>query len=154
VVFIQTRLPDHHAVRAAVEHDYKAFARKELMDREFPPYPPTVRLANVVFSGTNEAETAAAAERGAEYLKALIGSGRVEGVHVIGPAPCPIERIKSRWRWHALLRASQQRELTRVLKYFSTHLIPKGGRLVNPDRDPVSSLNYWGQTRLENAIRV
>jgi primosomal protein N' (replication factor Y) len=68
----------------------------------------------------------------------------VEGIHVIGPAPCPIERIKSRWRWHVLLRARKSTELTRVLQYFATHFSPGGKssadlRLVI-DRDPVSLL--------------
>ncbi|HEX6942773.1 MAG TPA: primosomal protein N', partial [Gemmatimonadaceae bacterium] len=98
LVFIQTRLPGHHAVRAAVEHDYRSFVSQELMDREFPPYPPTVRLANLVISGTEEVATMEGANRAAEFLTRLISGGRVETVHVIGPAPCPVERIKSRWR--------------------------------------------------------
>jgi primosomal protein N' (replication factor Y) len=84
-----------------------------------------VRLANLVFSGTEEAETMAAAERGPISGK-LIGGGRVESVHVIGPAPCPIERIVARWRWHVLLRASGRNELSRVLSYFATHFAPEG----------------------------
>ena len=143
LVFIQTRLPENHAVRAAVEHDYRSFVSKELMDREFPPYPPTVRLANIVFSSSVEAETAAVAEQGSQFLSKLIAGGRVETVHVIGPAPCPIERIKSRWRWHVLLRARRSNELSRVLTYFATHFMPEGRsadfRLVI-DRDPVSLL--------------
>ncbi|MGH7554960.1 MAG: replication restart helicase PriA, partial [Longimicrobiales bacterium] len=143
VVFIQTRLPENHAVRAAVEHDYRSFVSKELLDREFPPYPPTVRLANIVFSSSVEAETAAVAEQGSQFLSKLITRGRVETVHVIGPAPCPIERIKSRWRWHVLLRARRSNELSRVLTYFATHFLPEGRsadfRLVI-DRDPVSLL--------------
>src|SRR6202035_2023444 len=61
-VFIQTRLPAHHAARFAVAHDYAAFVRSELDGRVHPPYPPSVRLVNIVFSGTSEAETAAYAE--------------------------------------------------------------------------------------------
>ena len=143
LVFIQTRLPAHHAVRAAVEHDYKSFVSQEILDREFPPYPPTVRLANIVFSGTQEGETMEASNRGAEFLTKLLGSGRVETVHVVGPAPCPIERIKSRYRWHVLLRARRSNELTRVLTYFATHFEPEGRSAdlrVVIDRDPVSLL--------------
>ncbi len=144
LVFIQTRLPEHHAVRAAVEHDYRSFVSKELMDREFPAYPPTVRLANLVFSGTDESETMAAADRGATFLTKLIAGKKVETVHVIGPAPCAIERIKSRYRWHVLLRARRSAELTRVLTYFATHFSPEGKSSANLrvviDRDPVSLL--------------
>ena len=143
LVFIQTRLPGHHAVRAAVEHDYRSFISQEMLDREFPPYPPTVRLANIVLSGTQEVETMEASNRAADFLTKLVKSGRVETVHVIGPAPCPIERIKSRWRWHLLLRARRANELTRVLSYFATHFDldrgPANLRLVI-DRDPVSLL--------------
>jgi primosomal protein N' (replication factor Y) len=144
LVFIQTRLPGHHAVRAAVEHDYRSFVSQEIHDREFPPYPPTVRLANIVVSGTDQAETAASAERATEFLRALIDQRGVEGVHVIGPAPCPIERIKSRWRWHLLLRSRRSSEMSRVLQYFATHFAPEGKssahmRLVL-DRDPVTLL--------------
>ena len=144
LVFIQTRLPGHHAVRAAVEHDYRSFVSKELMDREFPAYPPTVRLANIVFSGIDEAETMAASERGATFLTNLISGKKVETVHVIGPAPCAIERIKSRYRWHVLLRARRSAELTRVLTYFATHFDPEGKSSANLrvviDRDPVTLL--------------
>lgn len=143
LVFIQTRLPGHHAVRAAVEHDYRSFVSRELLDREFPPYPPTVRLANLVFSGTEQVETMQAANRGAEFLTRLTSSGRVETVHVIGPAPCPIERIKARWRWHVLLRSRRSSELTRVLSYFATHFEPDGHGAqlrVVIDRDPVALL--------------
>jgi primosomal protein N' (replication factor Y) len=143
LVFIQTRLPGHHAVRAAVEHDYRSFVSHEILDREFPPYPPTVRLANLVVSGMEEVETMEASNRAAEFLSKLVQSGRVETVHVIGPAPCPIERIKSRWRWHVLLRARRSNELTRVLSYFATHFEPDGRSAnlrVVIDRDPVSLL--------------
>src|SRR5687767_12159570 len=143
LVFIQTRLPENHAVRSAVEHDYRSFISKELLDREFPPYPPTVRLANIVLSSTVEAETAAVAEQASQFLTKLIAGGRVETVHVIGPAPCPIERIKSRFRWHVLLRARRSNELSRVLTYFATHFLPEGRSAnlrVVIDRDPVSLL--------------
>jgi primosomal protein N' (replication factor Y) len=143
LVFIQTRLPGHHAVRAAVEHDYRSFVSKEMMDREFPPYPPNVRLANIVFSGTAEVPTMEEAQRGADFLTRLLSGGRTESVHVIGPAPCPIDRIKSRWRWHVLLRARRSSEMTRVLTYFATHFEPqaRGEQLrIVIDRDPVSLL--------------
>ena len=58
-VLIQTRAPTHHAVRCAVTHDYRAFVDEELKGRTHPPYPPTVRLANVVVSGPEEEGTRA-----------------------------------------------------------------------------------------------
>ncbi len=140
IVFIQTRLPEHHAVRCAVQHDSIGFLARELEDRASPPYPPTVRLANVVFSGRREAETAALAQSGAEWLQKLLDRDDKLGVTVVGPAPCPVERIKSRWRWHLLLRAERGPELTRVARYFASRFeVPQRGALrVIVDRDPMS----------------
>lgn len=141
-VLIQTRVPDHHAVRCAVSHDYLAFVDQELGGRVVPPYPPNVRLANVVFSGTTEAATAALAVSATTWLHALMQKRPLPGITVIGPAPCPVERIKNRWRWHVLIKADQPRELTRLSRYFlERYPTPKdNGLRITLDRDPVALL--------------
>ena len=141
-VLIQTRVPMHHAVRCAVAHDYAGFVKQELDGRVTPPYPPIVRLANVVFSGTTEAETANLATVATTWLHALLRARSVAGVSIIGPAPCPVERIKNRWRWHVLIKAEHPAELTRLGRYFLERFkAPKGGELrVTFDRDPVALL--------------
>lgn len=106
-----------------------------------PPYPPNVRLANIVFSGVTEDATASLALRGGEWLRALIAT-RADAVAIVGPAPCPIERIKSRWRWHVLLKTEHPGELTRVGRYFMERFeIPNTAQLrATLDRDPVALL--------------
>jgi len=137
-VIIQTRVPGHHAVTCAVTHDYGAFVRKELEGRADPPYPPSVRLVNVVFSGVREQETAefavAATERGRRAAD--------RSVTLIGPAPCPVERVRGRWRWHVMLRSARPAPLARSSRWFADELeVPSRGRLrVVVDRDPVSLL--------------
>jgi primosomal protein N' (replication factor Y) len=141
-VLIQTRLPAHHAVRYAVAHDYPSFVHDELAGRKDPPYPPNVRLANIVFSGTVEEPTAKLAIHAGEWLRELIATRAGDEVTVVGPAPCPIERIKNRWRWHILLKSDQPGELTRVGRYFMERFeIPTTAQLrVTLDRDPVALL--------------
>ena len=95
-----------------------------------PSYPPNVRLANVVFSGTTEAETAHLATSATTWLHALLAQAPMPGLSIIGPAPCPVERIKNRWRWHVLIKAEHPAELTRVGRYFIERFkVPKGGDL-------------------------
>lgn len=141
-VLIQTRLPNHHAVRYAVAHDYVSFVRDEMAGRVDPPYPPNVRLANIVFSGLIEDPTAKLAIHAGEWLRELIATRADEEVTVVGPAPCPIERIKSRWRWHVLLKSAHPGELSRVSRYFMERFeIPNTAQLrVTLDRDPVALL--------------
>ena len=141
-VLIQTRLPAHHAVRYAVSHDYPSFVRDEMEGRVDPQYPPNVRLANIVFSGLVEDSTAKLAIHAGEWLRELITTRAGEEVTVVGPAPCPIERIKSRWRWHVLLKSAHPGELTRVSRYFMERFeVPSTAQLrVTLDRDPVALL--------------
>ena len=140
-VLIQTRVPSHHAVRCAVSHDYEAFVREEYTGREHPAYPPVIRIANVVFSGAAEGDVEALAQRGAAWIRRLAAE-HASGVSIIGPAPCPVEKIKNRWRWHVLLKAEHPGELTRLSRYFLERFeVPKRGQLrVTLDRDPVALL--------------
>jgi primosomal protein N' (replication factor Y) len=141
-VLIQTRVPQHHAVRCAVDHDYKKFVEQELDGRKTPAYPPNVRLANIVFSGLTEAATAHLASSATAWLHALLRKRPMPGLTVVGPAPCPIERIKNRWRWHVLVKADHPRDVTRLGRYFLERFpIPKQAQLrVTLDRDPVALL--------------
>jgi primosomal protein N' (replication factor Y) len=141
-VLIQTRAPSHHAVRCAVTHDYYAFVEQELAGRKLPTYPPNVRIANVVLSGTQEDATARLAMRTAAWLQRLLAARPAPGVTVIGPAPCPVERVKQRWRWHVLIKAERPQELGRVARYLVERFeIPKQfGLRMTVDRDPVALL--------------
>jgi primosomal protein N' (replication factor Y) len=141
-VFIQTRLPDHHAVRCAQEHDYQRFVHLELEGRASPLYPPNVRLANVVFSGLREEETLALATTTTERLERMLLKRPDLDVSIVGPAKCPIERIKNRWRWHLILKSAHAPHLTRVARYIAMRQPSPGtGQLrVVVDRDPVQLL--------------
>jgi primosomal protein N' (replication factor Y) len=141
-VLIQTRVPGHHAVRCAVEHDYHGFVKQEFEGRTVPSYPPNVRIANIVFSGTTEAATANLAAVATTWLHGLLRKRPMPGITIIGPAPCPVERIKNRWRWHILVKAENASELTRLGRYFLERFkVPKERELrVTLDRDPVALL--------------
>jgi primosomal protein N' (replication factor Y) len=64
-------------------------------------------------------------------------------VEVIGPAPCAIDRIRGRWRWHLLLRSTSAGSLGRVARFFAERFELPGGKdemRTMIDRDPVSLL--------------
>lgn len=150
-VIVQTSLPDHYAVRAAVSHDFEAFAERELKERAKPTYPPHTRLVNVVLSSPDPRLAAQAAEDATAWVRGLIGQwARVRGsggageddvVEVVGPAPSPIERLHSRWRWHFLLRSPSPRELGAVARAIAEDFrLPAGDVRLALDRDPVALL--------------
>ena len=142
-VIVQTSLPGHYAIRAAVAHDYRAFAERELAEREAPRYPPFCRLANVILSGTDEEAVMCAADEAAAVARAHVAEGLAPGVELLGPAPCPVDRIRGRWRWHFLLRSESPAALGSVLRRLHDHgetLTGKGSLRLALDRDPVTLL--------------
>ncbi len=143
-VLIQTSLPEHYAVRAAVAHDFEAFAERELDERKRPAYPPWVRLVNVVLSSPEQELAATAAERGAAWLGRWLSSSaaRPKGdVEIVGPAPSPIEKLHGRWRWHFLLRARSPAALGGAARALVDGFkLPAGDVRLALDRDPVALL--------------
>jgi primosomal protein N' (replication factor Y) len=140
-VIIQTRLPGHHAVTCALSHDYQGFVRKELPARADPPYPPLTRLVNLVVSGLDQFATADLAASLGEWIAARLGRGTLQ-VRVVGPAPCAVERIHRRWRWHILLKSEQPSALGAIARgVVEGFEIPARHQLrLAIDRDPVSLL--------------
>jgi primosomal protein N' (replication factor Y) len=143
-VLIQTSLPDHYAVRAAVAHDYEGFATRELSERERPGYPPHVRLVNVVVSSPQQGLAATGAERGAAWMRSWLSRRAREGgafVELVGPAPAPIERLHGRWRWHFLLRSGSPAVLGAAARALILgYSLPAGDVRLVLDRDPVALL--------------
>jgi len=141
-VLIQTGLPNHYAIQLALSHDFDGFAAREMEERRQPPYPPHVRLINAIISGTDERAVHDAAVDAADRTLAILQRHALRDVMLIGPAPCPIDRIRGRWRWHFLLRSGSVRQLGRVGQALLREGPPAGAadlRLVL-DRDPVTVL--------------
>jgi primosomal protein N' (replication factor Y) len=136
-VFVQTRAPDHHAIRAAAAHSVEQFVAAELPLRSppNPPYPPRTGLVRFVIATDDHARTADLAEKVASWLRRA--AERLDGaLTVLGPAPCPIMRLKGNWRWHVLAKSDEPRVLGRVVRAWRA----RAHRAVTVDRDPVSLL--------------
>jgi primosomal protein N' (replication factor Y) len=140
-VLVQTSRPHHFALQAAVLHDYAGFARQELEDRCTPGYPPHCRLANLVLSGPRAERVAATASRVADWTRDFIDTNTPRAVTLLGPAPCPIDRLRTRWRWHFLLKAESASSLGTVLRGIATQAGQLAGSLrLEIDRDPEALL--------------
>jgi primosomal protein N' (replication factor Y) (superfamily II helicase) len=137
-VYVQTRAPHHHAIQAAAAHSVTAFAAAEspLRAAPHPPYPPDVGLVRFVASHPDAEAAARTGERVAAWL-GRANAERLGGVlTVLGPAPCPIGRLKGRWRWHVLVKSADPRALGRVVRAWGA----RARGVVVVDRDPVALL--------------
>ena len=87
-VLVQTYSPEHPAIRAAVRHDFAAFAAEELPIREMLRYPPFTEMIRLVIRGPKEQSTG---EFAADLAKRLGAALEDEGAaaRLLGPAPAP-----------------------------------------------------------------
>jgi primosomal protein N' (replication factor Y) len=137
-VLVQTRSPDHPALKYAASHDTEGFLAHEARERTSPPYPPETSLLNVIVSAEQEERATEEAVGVADWLEKLIASQGLP-LQLLGPAPCPLTRIKARWRWHVLVKGPVE-EIGRVVRYAAPRLEGRGKARVVLDRDPVSLL--------------
>ncbi len=103
-VIIQSYNPEHYALQAAQEHDYKGFYIQEIAYRRQTGYPPFGRLVRFVYASNSEHNARRTTEELAGRLNAELTTRRLEGWSLVGPAPAFIQRIRGRWRWHLILR--------------------------------------------------
>jgi primosomal protein N' (replication factor Y) len=133
-VLVQTRNPDHPALQLAARHDTEGFWATERVNREDPPYPPATTLVNIVISGAEEHRVAAECARLTDWMVTLVAD-RALAVQVLGPAPCPVEKVKDRFRWHLLLKGPEP-ALGRIVRYAAGRIEGSGRVRVAIDRDP------------------
>ena len=136
-VLVQTRQPDHPAVVFASQHDAEGFLAAETELRRSPAYPPHTSLVHLVLSGEDQAAVNQRASALADWCERTIAKSALP-LLVLGPAPCPIERIKDRWRVHLILKGTPQ-ALGRWVRTAAPRLgVPRGGVRISIDRDPAS----------------
>jgi primosomal protein N' (replication factor Y) len=133
-VVIQTYYPDHPAVRHACRHDVASFLEEELTFRRAFGYPPAARMALVRWEATTVREARLTAEQAVRVTAPL-----PRDVRLRGPSPAPIERIRGRWRWQAMLTAPSRDSLRDALDRIEETATPDGVRRI-VDVDPLSTL--------------
>jgi len=135
-VLIQTYSPEHYSLASAAGHDFEGFFEQEIACRHALGYPPFGYLVNLVLAGNEEPRVQRAAAALAEGLQR--GAGEVE---VLGPAPCPLARLRGKSRLQILLKASERPLLRRLLTRLPElrKKIPAGVSLT-VDVDPIDML--------------
>ncbi|HVF09620.1 MAG TPA: primosomal protein N', partial [Abditibacteriaceae bacterium] len=113
-VLVQTLTTDHYAIQAACTHDYEMFIQNEIEARQSPAYPPYSHIINII-SADEDVQVAQARieELAVQFLEAIEREGG--GTELLGPVDCPLARVKSKFRFHLMLRDRNRPRLHRVL---------------------------------------
>jgi primosomal protein N' (replication factor Y) (superfamily II helicase) len=134
-VFVQAFTPFHPAIQFARRHDFNGFYDQEIGFREQLNYPPVSRIALLTLKGRNEDKV----KFSAEHLKRELDKLAVDfkGMILAGPAPAPLLRAESYYRYQIMLRAARMSSLSqRLAGLTQTFALPEDVTL-SVDIDPV-----------------
>jgi len=135
-VFVQAFTPFHPAIQYARRHDFNGFYEQEIEFRQQLKYPPVGRIALLLLKGRNEEKV----KLSAAHVKREIEkrAGAVADLIIAGPAPAPLARAETMYRYQILLRTRHITKLTPVLaEVFAATPLPEGVTMT-VDIDPVN----------------
>ena len=130
-VIIQTHDPKNPVIKAAANHDFADFWKRESRIRRMFGYPPYGYLVRFVWSGLDKSrvhKTANASVRGITQSDTSISD--------VLEAAFP--RINRRWRWSAIAKSSSRKTLARVSREVRMQFdkVPHKGVRLEIDVDP------------------
>ena len=134
-VVVQAFTPFHPAIQFARRHDFEGFYQQEIEFREQLKYPPFGRIALLTVKGRNEEKV----KFSADYLKHELerAVGDIKDLVMAGPAPAPLLRAETYYRYQIMLRAQRMAALSQRLALLSRSLsLPEDVSLA-VDIDPV-----------------
>jgi primosomal protein N' (replication factor Y) (superfamily II helicase) len=135
-VFVQAYAPFHPAIQYARRHDFKGFYEQEIEFREQLKYPPVSRVALLTLKGRNEDKV----KFSADHLKRTLGKNLNEFKDLIlaGPAPAPLLRAETFYRYQIMLRTRAMSKLSRELACIIQSLALPEDVTLAVDIDPVN----------------
>jgi primosomal protein N' (replication factor Y) (superfamily II helicase) len=118
-VLVQTFNPENFAIQAALKHDYLGFAAQELPNRQMYHYPPFGFLGRIVVRSETQSLAHQMAEHLGEALTQTAAEFQLE-LNVLGPALCPVEKLRGLYRFHLLIKSPVEGALQRIVSRAET----------------------------------
>jgi primosomal protein N' (replication factor Y) (superfamily II helicase) len=134
-VFVQAFTPFHPAIQYARRHDFVGFYDQEIEFREQLKYPPLARIALLTLKGRNEEKVKLSAAHVRTELEKLVGTSA--DLVIAGPAPAPLARAETFYRYQLMLRTRGMSKLSRAIAQLQTTLSLPDDVQMAVDIDPV-----------------
>lgn len=134
-VIVQTRMKDNPAISFAAKGDVEGFFNQELSIRKDTKFPPFSRMVNIVVRSSN-----AAAARGFADTLAKMLTSQARKTLVYGASECPIEKIRTYYRFQILLRSTNPADMLSLLNRVMKEVKVPYNVSVDIDMDPIDLL--------------
>ena len=135
-VFVQSFTPHHPAIQFARRHDFNGFYEQEIDARRELRYPPLSRIALLTIKGRNEEKVRFTAEHLRKQVDNVLADGKDH--MIMGPAPAPLARAETFYRYHIMIRTRQMSKASAQLAAMSGKLGLPEGLTLTIDIDPAT----------------
>jgi primosomal protein N' (replication factor Y) len=135
-VVVQAFTPFHPAIQYARRHDFAGFYEQEIEFRQQLKYPPVSRIALLTLKGRNEDKVRFAADHLKRELDKALADLR--DLILAGPAPAPLLRAETFYRYQIMLRTRQMTRLSKQLAALLERLAWPEDVALTVDIDPVN----------------
>ena len=145
--FVQAFTPFHPAIQYARRHDFLGFYDQEMEFREQLKYPPASRVALLTLKGRNEDKVKFSADHLKRELEKLLAKSAKPGAApasgfkdliIAGPAPAPLLKAETYYRYQLMLRTTAMSNLSRSLAKMVAALTLPEEVTLTVDIDPVN----------------
>ena len=105
-VIVQTYSPEHYAISAAANHDYRGFYEREIELREVGLFPPFAKFSRYVISHENEGSAAGDMKRMLAFLRGEFKKKEhlQQSVLMLEGTPAPYHRLKGLFRYQVIIK--------------------------------------------------
>ena len=114
-VYVQTYEADSVAIRAASVYDRDLFLRSELPKRRVLGFPPYVRMVNIIAWGRDLQHVKRVIQQIYDTLESKIFECDKTQWVLLPPTPCAFEKIRNDFRWHCILKAPHDEDVSAFL---------------------------------------
>ncbi len=137
-VIIQTYNPEHFAIQLAMQQDFEKFADKELKLRQILKYPPSQRMARILFTNPKE-----------QYLREQLATihpllNKIKNYYdnseltILGPVQAPMVRLQNSYRYHIIIKAASVQIISQVVNRLKENIKLSSSIKMSIDIDPYS----------------
>ena len=137
-VIVQTYNPENFAIECSKKQNYELLYETEIELRKQLKYPPFCDIISIGLADTEENNIKIVSEKLYKNINILIKKFNLN-VILYKPLPCPIDRIKNKYRWRIILKGKLNNTLIDIINYSINKLNNKSTRII-VDTNPTNLL--------------
>ena len=137
-VIVQTYNPENFAIECSKKQDYDMFYETEIELRKQLKYPPFCDIISIVLTDIDEVKIKNVSDK---LYKCINNYIKQENLNMLiyKPLPCPIDKIKNRYRWRIILKGKLNNKIIDIINLAINNANNKTTRII-VDTNP-SNLN-------------